>query len=405
MSDISSSASDTGSRNQRVIVVANGLFGAQLAGGDVHLLHSIKAFLEAGWQVECFGGRVLQAHLAQWNLPASVISTDSKSNAVLSDATLGGKIRLFIEFFRRFVATLTQLRAIKHTDVVFSATDYWFDVLPIAFSGARLKVVILQMKAPSLREVIFRSRADVEAIRVASLYYCFSQWVSLAVLRFCKLKRVVSVQPLLQSMLRRRGYTVDETPVIPNGVEVAAAQDAAGEAKRFDVVWMGRVHRQKGIEDLLATLVFLAREIPDFRAILIGNLREALGARITELGLGSHVEFTGFVSGVEKFRWLRRARVFLMPSQHEGLPIVVGEALACELPVVAYELEMYRPYFGDLLTYVRPFALEAFQRTAASTVLRLRADGQLQNESKLAEFLLQNSWPVVEKRLAQLIET
>ena len=405
MSNDFSSASDSGNRSRRVIVVANGLFGSQLAGGDVHLLHSIKAFLEAGWQVECFGGRVLKSHLEQWNLPAKLISTDSASRAPLSDSSLGGKVRLFIEFFRRFIATLIKLRDIKHTDVVFSATDYWFDVLPIAFSRARLKVVILQMKAPSLKQVIFRSRADVEAIRLASLYYCFSQWLSLAVLRHCKSKRVVSVQPLLQAMLRRRGYTDNETPVIPNGVEVATAQDAAGEAKRFDVVWMGRVHRQKGIEDLLATLVFLAREIPNFRAVLVGNLRDALGARITELGLGAHVEFTGFVSGAEKFRWLRRARIFLMPSQHEGLPIVVGEALACELPVVAYELEMYRPYFGDLLTYVRPFDLEAFQRTAASTVLRLRAGGRLQNEPKLAEFLFQNSWPVVEKRLAQLLET
>lgn len=394
-----------GAPSRRVVVVANGLFGKQLAGGDVHLLHSIKAFLAAGWQVECFGGRVLKTHLDQWNLPARIIATDSASRTPLSDVSLGGKIQLFIEFFRRFITTLRKLDSIQSGDVVFTATDYWFDVLPVAFSRARLKLVILQMQAPSFWQVIFRTRADVEAIRAASLYYCFSQWLSLTVLRRCKRKRVISVQPLLQAMLRRRGYSEEETPVIPNGVDVVAAQTAGEEPKRYDVVWMGRVHRQKGIDDLLQTLVFLAREIPDFRAVLIGNLREALGKRISGLGLDAHVEFTGFVSGEEKFRWMKRARVFLMPSRHEGLPIVVGEALACELPVVAYELEMYRPFFGNLLSYVRQFDLPAFQQAAAGAVRQARAGVPLQDKSGLAGFLTENSWQTVEKRLAQMLET
>lgn len=192
--------------------------------------------------------------------------------------------------------------------------------------------------------------------------------------------------------------------MIPNGVEVEAARQAGPEAQRYDVVWMGRVHRQKGIEDLLQTLAFLAREIPDFRAVLIGNLRDALVGEVSRLGLEKQVEFAGFVSGVEKFRWLKRARVFLMTSRHEGLPIVVGEALASELAVVAYELEMYRPFFGDLIRYVRPFDLNAFQQSAAEAVRRARAGERLNNKGDLEKFLAKNCWPRVEDELVRLCE-
>lgn len=386
----------------RIVVIANGLFGKQLAGGDIHLLHSIKAFLDAGWDVRCLSGHVLARHLQDWGLRAEVICTDSPSHADFSDASLVDKLKLFVEFVRRFFSAVRKRRQIGLADVAFSPTDFWFDVLPLALSRARMKIVILQMKAPSLKEVILRSRPDVEVSRVASLHYCFSQRVSLAVLRRCANKRVVCVQPLLQSYLRQQGYTVEETPLIPNGVEVALARMAEPQPKQFDLVWMGRVHRQKGIEDLMETLEFLSQEIAGFRAVLIGNLRERLGAEISRRGLESCVEFAGFASGVEKFRWLKRARVFVMPSWHEGLPIVVGEALACGLPVVAYELGMYRPFFGDLLYYVRPFDVDGLRSASADLIRRSRAGEILIDKTKLSIFLQNNSWESVEKKLAKV---
>jgi glycosyltransferase involved in cell wall biosynthesis len=389
---------------RRVFFIANGMFDNQLAGGDVHLLHSIQAVTEAGWEPEYLSTRELEQHLKAWRLPANVTFTDRGHKQSLTNLSLKGKCRLFWEFSRRFLATLGKLRRIGPEDVCFSPTDYWFDVLPTAFSKAKLKVVIMQMKAPSLKEVIWRTRADVEATRLASLHYCLSQWLSLKILRFCRQKRVVAVQPLLQATLWQMGYRPEETPLIPNGVDLETANQVGGVTKRFDVAWIGRIHRQKGVEDLLKTLQSLAREFPDFRAVLIGNLKESLAEPIAKLGLTSHVHFAGYVSGVEKFRFLKSARVYLMPSRHEGLPIVVGEALACDLPVVAYELEMYRPFFGNLLFYVKPFDRDSFCRTAVETVRKARAGEKLTNDKDLAEFKKANSWSEVGRQLVALLE-
>jgi glycosyltransferase involved in cell wall biosynthesis len=390
-------------QSRRIFFVVNGMFGSQLAGGDVHLLHTIRAVARAGWNIEYFSGQVLERHLREWNLPGKILFTDGSGGSELRNVGLGGQIRLFWAFFRRFASTIRQLSRVTSRDVIFTATDYWFDVLPVAFSKAKLKVVVLQMQAPNLREVIFRTRADVEPTRIASLHYCISQWISLWALRFCRNKRLVIVQPLLRETALKKGYLPSEVPCIPNGVDVEAADSVPEQQKQYDAVWLGRVHRQKGIDDLMKALQFLAREIPNFRALLIGNLKGALGPRVEQMGLTQNVEFGGYVSGIEKFRRLKSARLFLMPSLHEGLPIVVGEALACGVPVVGYELPMYRPFFGSLIQYVPCFDVDKFCSTAADAIKRLRAGERLLDEAELARFKDANSWAEVERQLTELI--
>jgi glycosyltransferase involved in cell wall biosynthesis len=61
---------------------------------------------------------------------------------------------------------------------------------------------------------------------------------------------------------------------------------------------------------------------------------------------------TGFVSEEEKYKVMKASKIFVFPSYLEGCPIVVCEALACGLPVVAYELPAYRDFYGSNLAYV-----------------------------------------------------
>lgn len=391
-------------QHRRVLIIANGLFGEQLAGGDVHLLHSIRAFCVAGHEVECLSGQALARHVLAWGLCASVRFMDGGSPGRLTDTTLPSKVRLFLAYLLRLIRTLRYLRHLAECDVAFAPTDYWFDVLPLFLSRARLKVMVLQMESPSLWQVVMRSRADVERSRMASLHYCLSQSLSLGLLRLSRNKRVICVQSLLRDKLLKKGYRDEEVVTIPNGVDVTGAQGADAVEKDFDVAWIGRMHRQKGVDDLLVTLEHLAKEVPRFRAVLIGRLRDALGPEIERRGLAHCVEFAGFVQGTAKYRYLKRSRVFLMPSRHEGLPIVVCEALACGLPVVAYELPMYRPFFGALVRYVNPFDLDAFTEACREMIFRARAGEDLLDHPSWERFVVQNDWRFVENRLAALLD-
>ena len=65
------------------------------------------------------------------------------------------------------------------------------------------------------------------------------------------------------------------------------------------------------------------------------------------------------------------------------------------MPVVAYELDAYRPVFGDLLRYVPAFDVGAFQRAAADEILKARAGKNPLDAEKLARFIQENSWDAV----------
>jgi glycosyltransferase involved in cell wall biosynthesis len=67
----------------------------------------------------------------------------------------------------------------------------------------------------------------------------------------------------------------------------------------------------------------------------VGELEAELGSRIRELGLADVVDLAGFQEQPE--RYFAHAEVFVLSSRYEGMPNVVLEALACGLPIVAFD--------------------------------------------------------------------
>ena len=64
-----------------------------------------------------------------------------------------------------------------------------------------------------------------------------------------------------------------------------------------------------------------------------GGLREEVASRIDRLGL-TNVTLAGAVRGPDLVRWYRSADVFVVPSDKEGMPLVVLEAMAGGLAIV-----------------------------------------------------------------------
>src|SRR5882672_7272359 len=64
------------------------------------------------------------------------------------------------------------------------------------------------------------------------------------------------------------------------------------------------------------------------------------------------ITFAARATEEEKFEYLRRAKLFVLPSVEEGWGIVVAEALSVGTPVLAYDLPAYRSAFGRRLHVV-----------------------------------------------------
>jgi colanic acid/amylovoran biosynthesis glycosyltransferase len=125
--------------------------------------------------------------------------------------------------------------------------------------------------------------------------------------------------------------------VVRTGVDRGLFAEANGSARPGRVLTVARMVRGKGLDVLLDSLAILrARGVPA-EAVLVGDgpERERLERRSRELGLSGQVQFTGAV-GHDRIRDLyTAASVFCLPSFSEGIPVVLMEAMAIGLPVVA----------------------------------------------------------------------
>jgi glycosyltransferase involved in cell wall biosynthesis len=137
--------------------------------------------------------------------------------------------------------------------------------------------------------------------------------------------------------------------VIPMGVsterfaplgEAAPVRRTAGERV---VLFVGKLVATKGVFVVLEAFARLRAERVPARLVMIGGGPEeqAIRARVTELGLEGCVELRGWVRNADLPAWYRAADVVCVPSTRdshgdtEGTPVVLLEALATGVPVVA----------------------------------------------------------------------
>ncbi|SEO34992.1 Glycosyltransferase involved in cell wall bisynthesis [Salinihabitans flavidus] len=127
--------------------------------------------------------------------------------------------------------------------------------------------------------------------------------------------------------------------IVHCGVEPERYAGQAGGAGR-NLVFVGRLAAVKGIAVLLEALATLRESHPDLHLTLIGDgpERVALEGRARQLGVKGCVTFAGYRSQDEVAGTLRGSDLLVLPSFAEGVPVVLMEAMAAGLPVVATQV-------------------------------------------------------------------
>lgn len=106
--------------------------------------------------------------------------------------------------------------------------------------------------------------------------------------------------------------------------------------KEFDFLFLGDLVQPKQLEMLIKSVAVLKKSQPHVRVALVGDgvLRNKLEELAASLQVDKNVFFLGAIEPVEVSRYLNRAKVFIMTSRIEGLPMAMIEALSCGLPVI-----------------------------------------------------------------------
>jgi glycosyltransferase involved in cell wall biosynthesis len=107
----------------------------------------------------------------------------------------------------------------------------------------------------------------------------------------------------------------------------------AGYGQR--VLFIGRLDAVKGVPVLLEAFAVLRASVPGARLTLVGDGPDRAGLEAVAAGLGDAVRFTGYLTQEAVAAELAVHDVLVLPSFAEGVPVVLMEAMASRLPVIA----------------------------------------------------------------------
>jgi glycosyltransferase involved in cell wall biosynthesis len=147
-----------------------------------------------------------------------------------------------------------------------------------------------------------------------------------------------AVSPSTAAELVKRGLDKRNLTIIENGIDTNQyCPDNSVERDDGLLVYAGRLKKYKRVDSILEAMRALDKTGHETRLAVIGTGDDLprLKKRARELGLTDRVDFAGFVNEGKKIDFLRRAAIFVNPSEKEGWGITNIEASACGAPVVA----------------------------------------------------------------------
>ena len=239
-------------------------------------------------------------------------------------------------------------------DVIYAPSDFLVDTIPaflckLRNKRARLFVCVFLLAPHPLKgyQGIHTDRRRFPTAR-GVLYY-LTQKITIRLTRRLHGKLLV-LNNADRDTLIESGVAGADVIVVSMGVDVdgfsRTPADVHGE---YDGIFLGRLHPQKGVLDLIEIWKRVCAKRSSSRLAVVGGGDEwwfdQLRRRIEAEGLQANIDLLGFRAGEEKVKLLKSAKCLVIPSYYESWGMVAIEAMSCGLPVVAYDLPVFRDIF------------------------------------------------------------
>lgn len=152
--------------------------------------------------------------------------------------------------------------------------------------------------------------------------------------------RVFAVSEYSADDLASRGINRGKIAVVPNGVDPDTYHPGQSpvQFEEWDSVllFVGPLMERKGLKYLIQAMPDIIEQHPDTGLVLVGGGNEGELLDLAEhLGVRDHLRFEGFVPEDVLPKYYRATDIFVFPSLLEGFGMVLLEAMASGLPVVA----------------------------------------------------------------------
>jgi glycosyltransferase involved in cell wall biosynthesis len=308
-----------------------------MSGGNRIFIELAKNWVKTGHQVTVFtspvGKQICQAN----DLMGARYVTWPAQNFRF----LGIFGQYFVGVFWGLWNALKSWRGFENV-IVWSTSDFW----PDALSGLLFKIInpkcfwiaSVFMFAPNpFKQTKFYVKAFLHFITQKPIYFLSK-----------KIAQMIFVtNDGDRDFVVGDGVPAERVVSIRGGVNLDYIQSIRAEGKKYLGIFMGRVHRHKGILELLDVWRKVCDVMPQAKLAVVGEGPQEKEAKekAEKLGLKNNVVFFGFVDGDYKYILMKESQMFLHSSVWDSGGMSAAEGMACGLPVVGYDLPAFKTYY------------------------------------------------------------
>jgi glycosyltransferase involved in cell wall biosynthesis len=353
-------------------VIANSMVEpGGMSGGNKIFIELVKRWMQKGGDVNIFTSEAGKETCESNGLESANFSSWSTSRY-----SRFGVIFLYFLGIVRGILAAFMMPARRKKLVIFSTSDFWPDVIPGLLMKRKrpdsLWVSSFQLFMPPP----FSKDSPYTWKSLAGLLYYYSQRLSYyLVKKYADIVLVFGAYDIEKFLTDKRGR--EKVIAIGGGVDTGLfLSSPEPEKKIYDAAFMGRLHPQKGVRELIDIWKMVCEKKKDAKLAIIGHgpLEKEIKEKIIKNRLEDRIVLFGFKDGINKIRILKMSRVMLYPATLDHWSISPIEGMICGLPLVTFDLPSLRFYStANGMLRVPPFKLRKF----ADSILQLLEDKDL----------------------------
>jgi len=303
---------------------------------------------------------------------------------------------------RSIYTCIVSLPSLNSSVIVHSPSDFLWDVLPAL--AQKLKNHRVKWFA-TVYHIIQHPSKRPGGFRISNLLSFIEQRLSISLI--VKWADIVQTENIfVKNELIRLNMSPNRIVVCPSGINTRFIDNVTStEGKTYDACFLARLHPSKGVYDLLEAWKYVYESRKEAQLAIVGagsiEVLNELKYKIKCLGLENNVHILGFKPEEEKYRILKRSKLYVLPSYEEGIPITFYEAMYCGLPVVTY----YLPTYEEIKDYIVSVPLGDVKKLAEE-IIRLLEDENSARKlgDRGREFAKEHTWDKVAECIVSQLE-
>ncbi|MBR6147696.1 MAG: glycosyltransferase family 4 protein [Lachnospiraceae bacterium] len=232
-------------------------------------------------------------------------------------------------------------------DVIYSPTDIMPDVIPAIYAKKHFKEhVKWGVITYHIYEAFYKRPGNILTNFLSGLQQKYD--IKLAK-KYADV--MMSTSAVVLKLFKNQGWNENRLRLIDCAVDIDAISNANDVISGYDAVFLARLNYSKGIMELPEIWNRVCEKHPTAKLAIVGNGSEEIVKEMKEkidlAGVGDNIDMCGFMETSEVFSLMKNSKLFLFTSHEEGWGMAIAEAMVCGLPVVAYDLEIYKYIFRE----------------------------------------------------------